>query len=347
MKRPEGFDPPGRRQPGPAARPSSKQAKQSKQAKPANPANPAKQSKVPDQPPVPRQAALKPPTPQQRRAPQAPATERAARASSSRSLRPDAAARADLRRAARERRRVERAEVRRFTRRARNRRVAIAAVAGTVATLIGLVLVAVYSPILALRTITIDGTARIDPAELHAAVDSQLGTPLALVDFDAITTELSAFPLIRSYVTETVPPDTLLIHIVERQPVGTIQSSATKFQLVDPAGITVQESAERIPGVPLIDLHGADTSSAAFESVVEVLLALPPALLGQVDVASASTRDDVSLVLTGVGQGVTWGSADDSAKKAALLAALIAVTDPARAGTFDVSAPGNGVFHPA
>jgi cell division protein FtsQ len=337
MKRPEGFDPPGRQQPGTGARP---------------PAKPPKQSTPPKQQPVPQQPAAKlqspkqqAPKPQQFSKPARP--ERAPRPSSSRSPRPDAAARIDLRRAARERRRVERAEVRRFTRRARNRRVAIAAAAGTVVTLIGLVLVAVYSPILALRTITIDGTARIDPGELHAAVDGQLGTPLALVDFDAITAKLSAFPLIRSYVTETVPPDTLLIHIVERQPVGTIQTGDKKFLLVDPAGITVQESVERIPGVPLIDLHGADMSSAAFASVVEVLLALPPALLAQVDVASAHTRDDVSLVLTGVGQGVTWGSADDSAKKAALLAALIAVTDPARAGTFDVSAPGNGVFRPA
>jgi cell division protein FtsQ len=77
------------------------------------------------------------------------------------------------------------------------------------------------------------------------------------------------------------------------------------------------------------------------------LLALPPALLGQVDSITAHTQDDVSLVLTGVGQSVRWGSADSSARKATLLAALIAVTDPSRAGEFDVSAPGNGIFRPS
>ncbi len=308
MKRPEGFDPPGMQKPG---TPSARQQQQ--------------------------------PT---KRAPSEPVA-RTQRAKSTRGSapRPAAAARAHLRRAARERRRVERAEVRRFTRRARNRRVAVAAVAGTIATLIALVFVAVYSPILALRTIAIDGTARLDPAELAAAVNGQLGTPLALIDFDRMTTELSSFPLIRSYVTVTVPPDTLVIHIVERQPVGSIRVG-DRYRLVDPAGVTVQEATERTPGVPVIDLGGADATSPAFASVVEVLLALPPGLLAQVDSASARTRDDVTLVLTGVGQSVSWGSADESVRKAALLAALIAVTDPARAGEFDVSAPGNGVFRP-
>ncbi|MCU1421381.1 MAG: FtsQ-type protein [Microbacteriaceae bacterium] len=326
MKRPEGFDPPGKQQPVPPARKPVQPGRQRATPQPAQPRQPTVGRAQKAEP------SIRPPAP--------------ARGASSRAARPDAAARADLRAAARERRRVERAEVRRFTRRARNRRLAIAALAGTVVTLVGLVFVAVYSPILALRTITIDGTARIDPTELHTAIDGQMGTPLALIDFDRITTELSAFPLIRSYVTETVPPDTLLIHIVERQPVGSIKIGDT-YRLVDPAGITVQESVDRVQGVPVIDLGGADASSPAFASVVEVLLALPPTLLAQVDSASARTRDDVVLVLAGVGQRVSWGSADDSAKKAALLAALIAVTDPARAGEFDVSAPGNGVFRPS
>ena len=62
-------------------------------------------------------------------------------------------------------------------------------------------LAAVYSPILALRTITVDGTSRIDAVEVQTAVDGQLGTPLALLDYDAITKDLTVFPLIRSYVT--------------------------------------------------------------------------------------------------------------------------------------------------
>ncbi len=269
-----------------------------------------------------------------------------ARIPSAQSPRPDPAAKNNLKRSARDRRKFERAEVRRFTRRARNRRLATAAIVGVLVSLVGLVLTAVYSPILALRTITVEGTSRVSAEQVMAAVDEQMGTPLALIDYGKITSQLGAFPLIRSYVTETIPPSTLVIHVVERAPVGAIKVGST-FQLVDPAGVVVQESSERVAGIPLIDIGGAATSSDAFDSVVEVLVSLPATLLAQVDSVSAKTHDDVSLVLTGVGQRVIWGSATDSAAKAALLAALIAVTDPGRAGAFDVSAPSNGVFRPA
>ena len=320
MKRPEGFD--GAPPPQPPRRPAPARTS-APVAKPAPAARPSQQRA-----PAPKAA----PQPK----PRIP----------SREPRPDAAARAELRRAARARRRFERAEVRRFTRRARNRRIAIAGVGGIILTLALLVVTAVYSPILALRTITVDGTSRLDATEIVAAADDQLGTPLALLDYDRMTRDLSVFPLIRSYVTEIVPPDTLLIHVTERQPVGSIASTAG-FDLVDPAGIVVQQSAERLPGIPLIDLGGANATSPSFAAVVAVLLALPPELLAQVDTIRATTKDDVSFVLTGVGQGVRWGSADESDRKARLLSALIGNTDPSRAGTFDVSAPGNGVFRPS
>jgi cell division protein FtsQ len=236
--------------------------------------------------------------------------------------------------------------VRRFTRRARQRRGVLAALAGLVLVLVTLVLVAVYSPILALRTITVQGTSRIDPAQVQEAVSGQLGTPLALVDFTRLTSELGAFPLIRSYGTETVPPDTLIIRIVERQPVGVVLRHGS-YDLVDPAGVTIASSPERPAGVPFIDLGTGTIESTGFRTMVDVLIALPTTLLPQVDSIIATTQDDVTLVLTGVGQRVRWGDAEDSAKKARVLAALIAVTDPSRAGEFDVSAPGSAVFSPA
>ena len=333
MKRPEGFDPPGRSQPEPPGR---------------KPVQPRQQKPQVAQPQRSRPSAPPRPEPVRTGRPEVPVQDArpVRRPAASREPRPDAAARAGLRRAANARRRDVRAEVRRFTRRSRNRRLSLAIAAGVLVTLVTLVVVAVYSPILALRTITVDGTSRVDAAGVSSAVDGQLGTPLALIDFSRITKELSAFPLIRSYVTETVPPDTLIIHVTERQPVGQLKVAAG-YTLVDPAGVTIQDTPDAAPGVPVIDLGTASPSSPAFASVVEVLLAMPPALLAQVSTITAHTQDDVSLVLTGGGQSVRWGSAENSAKKAALLAALIAVTDPSTAGQFDVSAPGNGIFRPS
>jgi cell division protein FtsQ len=263
-----------------------------------------------------------------------------------RELSADALAKKRLRQAARARKRAEKEELRRFTRRARNRRLVRLSVFGVSASLLALIAIAVFSPVLALRTVIIDGTNRIDPAEIQAAVETQVGTPLALLNFDSITEQLSVFPLIRSYVTEIIPPDTLLVHIVEREPIGSVNIDGV-FHLVDPAGVTIQESAERIEGFPVIDVGGEDTLSPAFAAVTEVLLSLPNDVRAQVKSASATTKDDVSFVLSGVGQRVIWGSASDSARKAVLLASLISITDSGRAGEFDVSAPSNGIFRPS
>ena len=251
-------------------------------------------------------------------------------------------ARRRLKRAERSRRRFERGEVRRFTRRSRSRRTIMLTAAGLVVALLAVLAVAVYSPLLALKTITVDGASRVDAAQVTDAVDGQLGTPLALLDYGQFTRQLAEFPLIRSYVTEMVPPDTLIIHIVERAPVAAVQSGA-EFDLVDPAGIVVQSSPERPDGVPLIDIGGQEPDSAAFTSVVAVLLALPAPLLAQVDSITANTQDDVTFVLRGVGQSVVWGSADNSGYKASALAAMVAKQDPNALIEYDVSAPGSVV----
>ena len=252
----------------------------------------------------------------------------------------DAAARHDLKRAEKARRAYERGEARRFTRRSRRRRLTWIVSGASLLLVVGFVTGAVYSPILSLKTIQVEGASRVSSASVRAAVESQLGRPLALVDFDSITRSLSKFPLIRSFVTETVPPDTLIIRIAERAPIATVATSSG-FSVVDPAGIVIDSGAERQPGLPLIELGAATSGSPAFTASVGVLLALPFKLLKQVDTVTAQTSDDVTLTLTG-GQSVVWGSVDQSALKAKVLAAVITVGGATT--KYDVSAPNHPVL---
>ena len=249
----------------------------------------------------------------------------------------------ELRAAARARKRQERRELKRFTRRVRQRRVAWVTGIGAILMLVLLSFGAVYSPLLALRDIRVDGTSRLDSAQLVGAVEGQLGVPLALLDESRIRDELGEFTLIRSYTTELLPPGTLIIHVTERTPIGSI-SRGGQFDLVDPAGVVITSTPERTPGMPLVTVAEDDVESAAFRSVAEVLLALPPEFLAQVDAVTASTRDDVTLVLTGSNQRVEWGSAEGSDHKARVLAALVAIHGGSGPGLYDVSAPGSAVF---
>ncbi|PYY59521.1 cell division protein [Curtobacterium sp. MCSS17_011] len=247
--------------------------------------------------------------------------------------------------AKRRRRLLERAEVRRFTRRSRHRRAAWITAASVVLVLGVSILVAVFSPLMALRTIEVKGTNRVDEAALRQALSDQIGTPLARLDFDAIKRDVAGFPLIESYVTEEAPPHTLVVTVTERTPVVAVRSGST-FDLVDPAGIVVQSSPKRPASMPLADIARARLGSSSFRTMTEVVLALPSTVRSQVTRVAGSTADDVTLTLKD-GSTVVWGSPDDSDAKAELLAALVkdhAARNPGVVVEYDVSAPDNGVI---
>jgi cell division protein FtsQ len=243
-----------------------------------------------------------------------------------------------LRQATRARRRAERQERRRFTARTRRRRIAwLAGIAGVLVAA-GLVVLVALSPLMAVRTIDVIGTSRLDAATVEKALSPQLGRPLPLVDYAVVGKELARFTLIKSYSTESQPPGTLVVRIVERTPVGLLKSGAG-YDLVDQAGVVISSSPSPPKGYPLIvepGKPGTAEAKAGFVSSAAVLAALPPSVLGEVSQITAATEDDVTLTLSS-GKTVIWGSAQQSALKAADLGALLkAAPDSAH---YDVSSP--------
>jgi cell division protein FtsQ len=227
------------------------------------------------------------------------------------------------------------AEARRFTRVSRRHRAAWLAVLSIVALLIGVLLVAVFSPILALRTIQVEGAGTIPVSAVRGAVSNQLGTPLALLNSGEIRARLSRITLIRSYVTEVVPPNTLVVRVVERQAIGVL-ADGNEYDQVDPAGVVLRTS-QTAAGLPVIDIGGAGVASAGFAAAVKVLLAMPASVFGEVKSISATTLDNVSLTLDRGDHTVIWGSSSQSDLKAEALRTLL--TTCARQQVLNVSAP--------
>ncbi|MGX5697281.1 FtsQ-type POTRA domain-containing protein [Agromyces soli] len=259
---------------------------------------------------------------------------------------PDVVARADpraarkaLAAAERARRRYERHEVRRFTVRSRRRRLAWIVGTGAVVLLVAGVLGAAYSPLMALREVRVEGASRIPAEQLVAAFGDELGTPLPLISSAEVQEALRAFPLIETYSTELVPPGTLIVRVVERTPIGVVQTD-DGLELVDAAGVVIDRPAEQPEGQPLIETAG--TSSAGFRAAAGVVRALPPEVRGQLARVTAETKDDVRLVLTS-GATVVWGSPEESIEKAAVLARLMQAAPPDTVSGYDVSSTGNAV----
>lgn len=241
-----------------------------------------------------------------------------------------------LRRAEAARRKYERAEVRRFTKHARRRRLAWLIGGGSVVLLAVVVVVAAYSPLMALREIRVEGASRLDANEIRASLEGELGTPLPLVDGGEVHRALSGFSLIERYSTESIPPDTLVVRIVEREPVGVLESNGG-FAVVDAAGV-VMERAEAMPdGLPRIDAEGG-IAGDGFAAATGVIRSLPAEMRSALVSVTATTADDVRFELAG-GTEVVWGGVRESGLKAEVLANLMRVAPPETVSRYDVSSP--------
>ena len=251
---------------------------------------------------------------------------------------PERDAETDLKEAVRARKKFQKAEARRFTYRSRaRRRNWIIAVASTLA-LVALVLVVAYSPLLSVRTITVDGASRIDPAVIEEALEGQLDRPLALIDYQELERALEEFPAIESYVTESRPPSTLSIRIVERTPVANIETNGS-FTLVDAAGVTLETGATAFGGFPVVDTKTTKVPGPGFEALGLVLRSLDPAMIASLATVAAPTPDSVTLTFIDNDRVVVWGSAEDSTLKAQILAKIVAQPAFADAREIDVSSP--------
>lgn len=243
----------------------------------------------------------------------------------------------DIWRASRAHRRALRAEVRRFTVRQRRRRMLWLGIVGAVVLLVAGTVGAAYSPLFAVHRIEVVGATQLDAAAVSAALDGQIGTPLSLVDESAVKAALVQFPLVESYSLEARPPNDLVVRIVERMPVGVIESPAG-FTVLDAAGVALTTSAEPPAGLPLLEVQGGPRSDA-FRAAGQVIRSLPDGIRAQVTAVTASTPDDVTLTLGGTNTQVVWGSAEDSAHKALVLERTMIGRPPASVSLYDVSTP--------
>jgi cell division protein FtsQ len=252
-----------------------------------------------------------------------------------------AEAKLKLKEAVKARKAFERDEVRRFTAHLRRRRVIWLSITGSLVAVLIFVGIGVFTPILALQTITVEGAARVPADQIVTALQSEINKPLPMVNMDSVRQAVEAQPLVKSYSTVASPPHTLVIKIVERSPIGYLPS-ATGFTMVDPAGVVMENSEERTPGIPLFTVEGDSTKSPGFQAGVDVLESLPSSLAGQVDQVIAKTTDDVTLVLTG-GARVFWGGPENAAFKNHVLSKLLAVNPVGSVSEYDVSSPKTAV----
>ena len=220
----------------------------------------------------------------------------------------------------------------------RARKIATTLTVSSVVILGILTAVATFSPLLAIKQVTVIGTERLNSDEISAALASHLGTPLPLINRDEVAKSLSGFELIESFSATALPPNELQVRISERQAIAIVEVEGALW-LHDPAGVRI---APALPTdiLPRILLSEDPKTSQGYRDAVDVLLALPIELLGQVEFIQANTKDDVQMSLRGaLGQRISWGDSSDAVLKSKVLQALMLNNQGATSVTFDVSSP--------
>lgn len=217
-------------------------------------------------------------------------------------------------------------------------RIVFISTAVSVSLLLVFVLVAAFSPLLAIQKVEIRGNHRIPLKLLNSALADQIGKPLPQATLEGVKNDLKNFSLIQSVSVVNLPPHTLQVRIVERQPICIIKTGLGSF-LYDPAGVRIASATSK-DVYPVVEAAGKPGASPEFGVAIKALLALPVSLYPRVATVSAPSMDSVTFKLRGLaGQKVIWGDTSQSALKARVLLTLVKLQKKTDRVTYDVSSP--------
>ncbi|HEY1156701.1 MAG TPA: FtsQ-type POTRA domain-containing protein [Arthrobacter sp.] len=222
----------------------------------------------------------------------------------------------------------------------RRRKKVLLAVGTVIALVAALLAAAIYSPVLALKTVSVSGTRLVTPAQVQAALEPLRGKPLPQISDDDVRGLLGSLIQVKSVSVEARPPSTLAVAVHERVPVALVKQGE-QYQLVDVDGVQLGTTDDpAAASLPVIDGGAGAIGQDLFRATAAVLGALPADVLAKLSNASAQSVDAVELKLVD-GQTIVWGNASEKELKAKVLAALLkAPADPKNpVKVYDVSVP--------
>ncbi|MFC0675796.1 cell division protein FtsQ/DivIB, partial [Brachybacterium hainanense] len=207
------------------------------------------------------------------------------------------------------------------------RRRALLATAGGLVGLAALALgVLLLAPPFQVSQIQVTGTGYVDAAAVEEAAAPALGGSILTVPRAEIGAAAGTIPGVRSVEVERSWPDGVRVRVAERTPIASVTAADGTTAILDGEGVELPAAAaEGASLTPLVVETGSGDPEGATEAMIEVLDRMPPDLRGATSSVTASTRSDVTLVLS-LEEGektVVWGDVQDSELKSQVVAALL------------------------
>lgn len=202
--------------------------------------------------------------------------------------------------------------------------------------IVSLLIAAFFTPLFAIKQITVVGTQRLNAEKLVATLQPLLDKPLTMVNNQEVADLLSGFELIETFALQAEPPNTLRVKVRERQPLLIINQSGQR-QMFDAAGVRIAVATAE-DELPVFEFQGNTQQDPRFAHAVELLLSLPLETYSAVNSIIVSDQLTSQLVLKQSGIRVFWGANSDPLLKAEVLDSLLS-TSGDKVRRIDVSSP--------
>lgn len=227
----------------------------------------------------------------------------------------------------------------------RRRRRGVLLVLAGLAVLLVVVLVLVFSPLLTVRQVQVEGNDLLTDARAEELLEPALGRPMPQVGDGRVEELLDEESVVADVVVQGELPDTLRVEVTEHPPVARVHRDG-QVEYFTAEGEVIRSwpedeaPAEDAYATPEIASDAALDHRAVFEAIVGVLGELPSAARKSMQSATAESVDSVRLRLDD-GRTVVWGGEDRGAQKAAVLAALLKsdAEEFTEVDTIDISDP--------
>ncbi|WP_158887294.1 cell division protein FtsQ/DivIB [Amycolatopsis anabasis] len=203
----------------------------------------------------------------------------------------------------------------------------------SVVTVAAVVYLLFFTSLLGVRSVEVLGANSVSADQVRAVAAVPDRRAMLRVDTAEIRDRVAAMPGVATAEVSRSWPSTIEIEITERTAMGYFERDGG-IHLVDGTGVDFKTVKEKPGGLPQLKLARVAPDDAPTRAVTAVLAAVPEQLRSQVTAAGAVTPGSVELTLAN-GKVVRWGDAEQTERKAKVLAALLT-----REGkTYDVSSP--------
>jgi len=196
-----------------------------------------------------------------------------------------------------------------------------------------------YTPLFAARHIRIDGNHVLSDRDVRSIAGVSTSTNVAHLDEGAVVARLKADPWVADASVRTDLPNTVVVTVAERRPVGVIAAMGERSILASD-GSTLPIDGVTLAGLPVVRATlGAPTQDQRAAGAA-LLVALDPAVLARVAAVLVGQDGTVTLTLSS-GAVVNAGPRGDEREKAEAVRAVLVWARKANVDvtSIDISSP--------